>query len=51
MDNSRMKSFSDIKKSLTEAPVLISPGFIKDFQIFSFAYDHTIAGVTLQKND
>ena len=45
------KSFSDIKKALTEAPILINPDFTKDFQIFSFASEHTIARVLLQKND
>ena len=38
------KSFSNIKKSLTEALILISLDFTKDFQIFSFASEHTIAG-------
>ena len=43
-------SFSNIKKALTEAPVLISPDCTKDFHIFSFASEHTITGVLLQKN-
>jgi hypothetical protein len=30
-------SFDQIKKALTEAPVLISPDYSKDFLIFSFA--------------
>lgn len=30
---------------------MISPDFNKDFQIYSFASEHTIAGVLLQKND
>ena len=46
-----IKSFADIKKALTQAPVLISPNFTKDFHIFSFSLEHTIAGVLLQKND
>ena len=33
------------------APVLISPNFDKDFYIFSFASEDTIAAVLLQKND
>ena len=45
------KSFEDIKIALTQAPVLISPDFNKYFQIYSFASEHTIAGVLLQKND
>ena len=44
------QSFEDIKKAIPEAPVLISPDFSKDFFIFSFASEHTIAGVLLQKN-
>ena len=45
------KSFEDIKTTLTQALVLISPDFNKDFQIYSFASKHTIAGVLLQKNE
>jgi hypothetical protein len=45
------ESFVLIKKALTEAPVLISPDYSKDFLIFSFASCDTIATVLLQKND
>ena len=45
------KSFEDIKVALTKAPVLISPNFEKEFQIYSFASKHTIVGVLLQKNE
>lgn len=45
------QAFNEIKKALTKAPVLISPNFEKEFQIYSFASDHTIAGVLLQKNE
>ena len=45
------QSFSKIKTALTQAPVLISPNFEKDFQIYSFASKHTIVGVLLQKNE
>ena len=41
------QSFADIKKSLTEAPILVSPNFSKEFMIFSFASEHTIGGVLL----
>jgi hypothetical protein len=37
--------------ALTQAPVLISPDFTKDFYLFSFASEHTIAAVLLQKNN
>jgi hypothetical protein len=45
------ESFVQIKRSLTEAPVLISPDYSKDFMIFSFASYDTVAIVLLQKND
>jgi len=31
------QSFEDIKRAISEAPVLASPDFLKDFLIFSFA--------------
>jgi hypothetical protein len=37
------QSFSNIKRALSEAPVLVSPNFDKEFMIFSFASEHTIA--------
>jgi hypothetical protein len=40
-----------VKHALTQAPVLISPDYTKDFYLFSFASEHTIAGVLLQKNN
>jgi hypothetical protein len=43
-------SFDQIKKALTEAPVLISPDYSKYFLIFSFASFDTVAVVLLQKN-
>jgi hypothetical protein len=43
-------SFNQIKRALTEAPVLISPNYSKDFMIFSFSSFDTIAVVLLQKN-
>jgi ribonuclease HI len=45
------KYFNQIKKALTEAPVLVSPDYSKDFMIFSFASFDTGAAVLLQKND
>jgi len=43
--------FSDIKKALMEALVLVSPDFSKYFIIFYFSSEHTVAGVLLQNND
>jgi hypothetical protein len=45
------KAFKIIKDAIGKSPVLISPNFSKDFQIFSFASEDTIAGVLLQKNE
>jgi hypothetical protein len=45
------KYFEDIKVALTKAPVLASPDFTKDFILFSFASEHTIVGVLLQKDE
>jgi hypothetical protein len=45
------ESFVQIKRVLTEAPMLISPDYSKDFFIFSFASCDTVATVLLQKND
>ena len=44
-------SFESIKHALTKTPVLISPDFKKYFIMFSFASEHTIATILLQKND
>lgn len=45
------KSFEDIKLALSKTPVLISPNFDIYFILFSFASEHTIGVVLLQKND
>jgi hypothetical protein len=44
-------SFDHIKKVISEAPVLTSPDYLKEFFIFSFASEHTLAAVLLQKNE
>ena len=41
------KSFEDIKVALTKAPVLANPNFKKEFILFYFSSEHTIAGVFL----
>ena len=46
-----MQSFKDIKRKITEAPVLVSLNFSKDFLIFSYASEHTIARVLLHKSE
>jgi hypothetical protein len=49
--NEDKEYFEGIKKVKGEAPVLASPDYMKKFLIFSFASEHTIAVVLLQKND
>jgi hypothetical protein len=43
--------FVQIKRALTEAPMLISPDYSKDFLIFSFTSFDIIAAVFFQKNE
>ena len=45
------QAFEGIKTALTQTPVLTSPQFDRDFIIFSFASQHIIAVVLLQKDD
>ena len=40
-----------MKKSIMEAPTLISPDYSKEFHIFSFASEDTIAAVLLQADE
>ena len=42
-------SFELVKHALTQELVLISPDFTKDFLIFSFASEHTVAAILLRK--
>ena len=44
-------SFERVKKAISKAPILASPHYIKEFLIFSFASEHTITTVLLQKNE
>ena len=50
-DKDARESFGRIKEALQEAPVLISPYYLKPFQIFSFSSPSTISAVLLQKNE
>jgi hypothetical protein len=44
-------SFAHIKNIIREALVLASPYYLKEFFIFSFALEHTLAAALLQKNE
>ena len=51
MECETRKSFWEIKKAISDAPVLVSLDFTKYFSVFSYASKYTIAAVLLQKND
>jgi hypothetical protein len=42
--------FNQIKRALTESPVLINPDYSKEFLIFSFASSDTLDDILLQRN-
>jgi hypothetical protein len=44
-------SFARIKKVISKAPILACPDYLKDFLIFSFASEHTVPTILLQKNE
>jgi len=46
-----MKSFNLVKYALSTTLVLISPDYTQDFILFSFASEHTMAAVLMQKRD
>ena len=46
-----IKSFNLVKLILSAAPTLISPDYTQDFILFSFASEHTLAAVLMQKRD
>ncbi len=50
MNDARI-SFELIKQATMDAPTLISPNYIREFYIFSFASYDTLVVVLLQKND
>ena len=46
-----IKSFNLVKLALYSTPILISPDYSQDFILFSFASDHTMVAVLMQKID
>ena len=45
------KYFKNIKQAISEAPMLVSPYFDKEFLVFSYDSKHIVVVVLLQKND
>ena len=50
-DDESKEAFSVIKRALEESLVLISLSYKRDFLIFPFSLELTVATVLLQKND
>jgi hypothetical protein len=50
-DDHAIIAFKTIKNAISVAPVLVSPNYLREFQVFSFDSEETIDGVLLQKND
>ena len=46
-----VKFFNLVKLALSSTPILISPNYTQDFNFFSFASDHTMVVVLMQKRD
>jgi len=46
-----IKSFNLVRIALSSAPILINLDYIEDFILFSFASEHTVAAVLMQKRD
>eukprot|EP00253_Pinus_taeda_P004446 PITA_04446 len=46
-----VKYFNLVKLILSLAPTLINPDYTQDFILFSFAFEHTLAAVLMQKRD
>ncbi len=46
-----VKSFNLVKLALSSAPILIGPDYTQDFILFSFASEHTLAVVLMQKRE
>jgi hypothetical protein len=50
-DEERRGYFNNIKTAISQAPVLRSPDFSKDFFLYTFASDQSLAAVLTQKDD
>jgi hypothetical protein len=50
-DDERKYAFNNIKAAISRAPVLRSPDFNRDFFLYTFASDQSLAAVLTQKDD
>jgi hypothetical protein len=49
--NEAKAAFTQIKQSITEAPMLTSPDYLMPFYIYSFASEHSCVAVLTQRKD
>ena len=47
----RKYSFKNVKTSISQAPVLWSPGFNKDFFLYTFSSGQSLVAILIQKDD
>ena len=45
------KYFEDIKIAISNAPMLVSPSFERDFIIYCYASEHSLSSILTQKDD
>jgi hypothetical protein len=50
-DDEKKNSFSNIKATISQAPVLQSPVFGKYFFLYTFSFDQSLAAILTQKDD
>jgi hypothetical protein len=50
-DDERKSSFSNIKGTIYQAPMLQSPEFSKDFFLYTFAFDQLLVAIFTQRDD
>jgi hypothetical protein len=50
-DDERKHAFSNIKTAISQAPVLRSPDFNRDFFLYTFSSDQSLAAVLTRKDD
>lgn len=43
-------AFNDIKDAIAHAPVLVCPNYTKEFIMYSYASEHTMSAILMQKN-
>ena len=45
------KAFEDIKITISNVPMLVSPNFKMDFIIYNYASEHTLSNILTQKDE